>query len=336
MKSIFQLITLFCLSVMASMMESCSTKNEKIVLAYVTSHGATLPDPDLVTHINYAFAHVDSTFSKLKIDNEGRLSEITALKQKAPHLKVLLSVGGWESGRFSEMATNEQYRLSFANDCRRAIEQFHLDGIDIDWEYPTSSAAGISSSPDDTQNYTLLMRDLRKAIGPDKLLTLASVYNGNYIDFKAIDPYIDFVNVMVYDINRPPYHHAALYRSPLVGDGCGEEAVEAHIQKGVPVEKLVLGIPFYGHAAAPLSDFISYDAIMAQQDYKTCWDSIAKVPYLADKDGKLVCSYENPASITAKCAFVKQKGLKGIMYWEYNSDGKEGSLRKAAYEGMQE
>lgn len=200
MKSIFQLITLLCLSVMASMMESCSTKNEKIVLAYVTSHGATLPDPDLVTHINYAFAHVDSTFSKLKIDNEGRLSEITALKQKAPHLKVLLSVGGWESGRFSEMAANEQYRLLFANDCRRAIEQFHLDGIDIDWEYPTSSAAGISSSPDDTQNYTLLMRDLRKAIGPDKLLTLASVYNGNYIDFKAIDPYIDFVNVMVYDI----------------------------------------------------------------------------------------------------------------------------------------
>ena len=58
MKSIFQLITLLCLSVMASMMESCSTKNEKIVLAYVTSHGATLPDPDLVTHINYAFAHV--------------------------------------------------------------------------------------------------------------------------------------------------------------------------------------------------------------------------------------------------------------------------------------
>ena len=55
MKSIFQLITLLCLSVMASMMESCSTKNEKIVLAYVTSHGATLPDPDLVTHINYAF-----------------------------------------------------------------------------------------------------------------------------------------------------------------------------------------------------------------------------------------------------------------------------------------
>lgn len=76
------------------------------------------------------------------------------------------------------MAANEQYRLSFANDCRRAIEQFQLDGIDIDWEYPTSSAAGISSSPDDTQNYTLLMRDLRKAIGPDKLLTLASVYNG--------------------------------------------------------------------------------------------------------------------------------------------------------------
>lgn len=68
MKSIFQLIALLCLSIVACMMESCSNKSEKIVLAYVTSHGTTLPDPDIVTHINYAFAHVDSTFSKLKIN----------------------------------------------------------------------------------------------------------------------------------------------------------------------------------------------------------------------------------------------------------------------------
>ena len=71
-----------------------------------------------------SFAQLDYYISKLKIDNEGRLSEITALKQKAPHLKVLLSVGGWESGRFSEMAANEQYRLSFANDCRRQSNSF--------------------------------------------------------------------------------------------------------------------------------------------------------------------------------------------------------------------
>ncbi|EKC62552.1 protein containing Glycoside hydrolase, family 18, catalytic domain protein, partial [human gut metagenome] len=78
------------------------------------------------------------------------------------------------------------------------------DGIDIDWEYPTSNAAGISSSPDDTKNFTLLMRDIRKAIGPKKLLTLATVASGEYIDFQAILPYIDFVNIMSYDMGNAP------------------------------------------------------------------------------------------------------------------------------------
>ena len=338
MKIKIEIIAFLSISLVALFFSSCSNnrveKPEKIVLAYVTSHGKALPDPAVVTHINYAFGHVDSSFSKIRIENEKRLAEISALKQQAPHLKVLLSIGGWTSGNFSEMAADEQNRLSFAADCRRVVEQFQLDGIDIDWEYPTSSAAGISSSPEDTQNYTLLMRDIRKAIGKEKLLTLASVYNGDFIDFKAIDPYIDFVNIMAYDINRPPYHHAALYRSERCQNGTAQEAVEAHLQKGVPAGKLVLGIPFYGHGAVPLPDFINYDAILALDGYVSCWDSVAQVPYLADQEGNLVCTYENPESIAAKCNFIKQKGLLGIMYWEYNADEPGGTLRKATYEGM--
>lgn len=309
-----------------------ATKN--IVLAYVTSGGNELPDPQLVTHINYAFGHIDSTFSKITIDNEQRLLQISNLKQKAPHLKVLLSIGGWESGGFREMAADSQKRHSFANDCQRVVKQFNLDGIDIDWEYPTSNAAGISASPEDTNNYTLLMRDIRKAIGNKQLLTLASVFNGNYIDFKAIDPYIDFVNIMAYDINRPPFHHAALHPSSRTQNGSAEEAIEAHLQKGVPANKLVLGIPFYGHGAKPLPDFINYTQILKLKDYTFCWDSIAKAPYLTDKEGNLACSYENPESIAAKCTYIRQKGLLGIMYWEYNSDDSEGSLRKATYKSM--
>ncbi|WP_308596963.1 glycosyl hydrolase family 18 protein [uncultured Parabacteroides sp.] len=309
-------------------------KKDNIVLAYVTSYGNTLPDPQIVTHINYAFGHIDSSFCQIVIENEKRLSEISALKRKHPHLKVLLSVGGWGSGGFSEMAADEQKRLSFAEDCHRIIEQFGIDGIDIDWEYPTSSAAGISSSLDDTYNYTFLMRDIRKAIGKNKLLTLASVYNGNYIDFRAIDSFIDFVNVMVYDINRPPYHHAALYRSERSGNGTVEEAINAHLQKGIMADKLVLGIPFYGHGVAPLPDFINYDVISELEGYVSCWDSIAQVPYLADQEENLICSFENPMSIAAKCSFVKEKGLLGIMYWEYNTDDKNGTLRNAVYKGM--
>ncbi len=68
---------------------------------------------------------------------------------------------------------HDEYRRAFATDCDRVVKEFALDGIDIDWEYPTSSMANISSSPDDTENFTLLMQDIRAAIGNEKELTLA-------------------------------------------------------------------------------------------------------------------------------------------------------------------
>ena len=74
-------------------------ESEKVVVAYVTSWSTVMPDPDRVTHINYAFGHVSDSFDGVRIDNEDRLRSITALRDDAPSLKVLLSVGGWGSGR---------------------------------------------------------------------------------------------------------------------------------------------------------------------------------------------------------------------------------------------
>ncbi|MBR3541231.1 MAG: glycosyl hydrolase family 18, partial [Bacteroidales bacterium] len=142
---------------------------DRVVVGYVTSWSDRMPDPNLVTHLNYAFGHVTTGFDSVRVDNPERLCSIVALKEANPHLKVLLSVGGWGSSNFSEMASDEAHRISFARSCQKAIDTYSLDGIDIDWEYPTSSAAGISSSPDDTKNFTLLMHDLRQAIGTDHL-----------------------------------------------------------------------------------------------------------------------------------------------------------------------
>ena len=147
------------------------------------------------------------------------------------------------------MTSDETKRKAFAIDCRKVVDSFELDGIDIDWEYPTNSDAGISSSSIDTDNFTLLMRDIRKAIGKEKLLTFASVASARYVDFKSVNSYIDFVNIMTYDMATPPFHHAPLYQSPLVKQFSVLEAVEAHISKGISSEKLTLGIPFYGRGA---------------------------------------------------------------------------------------
>lgn len=315
----------------------CRQVNEPghFVLAYVTSGGTSMPDTRLVTHINYAFGEVNKSFNGIEIHNEARLHQIADLKRSAPHLKILLSVGGWGSGRFSEMAADEKNRLAFAKDCKRVMDEFDIDGVDLDWEYPTCNGAGISASPDDTDNFTLLMRDIRQAIGKDALLTLASVASGLYIDFKAILPYIDFVNIMTYDISRPPYHHASLYRSEMSGGICGEEAVMAHMDKGMPADKLLLGVSFYGRGNKSVPNFINYSDILTLKGYETCWDSVACCPFLRDKDGDMVCSFDNPASISVKCDFIRKHNLKGIMYWQYDGDDDAGSLRKAAFDGLQ-
>lgn len=293
-----------------------------IVVAYVCSWtNERLPDPSLMTHINYAFGQVRADFAGVTVQNEPFLRKVVALKQVNPGLKVLLSIGGWTAGNFSEMAASARTRRSFAHDCRRIVDRFGLDGIDIDWEYPTSSEAGISSSPDDTRHFTLLMRELRKALGRDKLLTIATIADGLYIDFPACMPYLDFVNIMAYDVANPPYHHTTLFRSPLSGRITVAEAVEAHIRNGVPPHQLTLGMPLYGrgdHSNRVLHNFVK--TRHTDRRYVQQWDEAGKVPYLVDASGALVWGFDNPASLAAKCGYILDRGLLGGMYWECTED----------------
>lgn len=321
-----------------SMMASCSSAKQgeaaadplptKVVVAYVTSWSDVMPDPQCMTHINYAFGHVNDTFNGVRVDNEERLRQLVELKKQNPQLQVLLSIGGWGSGRFSEMAGNEEYRHAFAQDCNRVVGEFGLDGIDIDWEYPTSALAGISASPDDTKNFTLLMQDIRAAIGSGKALTLASVASADYIDFKAILPSIDFVNIMSYDMANAPKHHSALYPSEHSGGLTASEAVNAHIKAGVPPSKLVMGMPFYGRGGAQYPNFQDYNKVGSSEgEYTERWDSVAQVPYLADKNDTLVFGFENARSLAIKCRYILERDLLGGMYWDYSGDNEQGELR---------
>lgn len=340
MKSIKIIVAIIalCFTPFCNSQEISKDKNiiagNKIVLAYVTSWSAIMPDPSFVTHINYAFGHVNDTFDGVRVDNESRLKQIVALRQSKSSLKVILSVGGWESGRFSEMAADEKNRQSFAKDCKRVVDEFSLDGIDIDWEYPTSSMAGISSSPEDKDNFTLLMMNIRKEIGKDKLLTLATAANAKYIDFRGIDPYIDFVNIMSYDMGTPPYHHSGLYRSEYTRDISVDDAVKAHINAGISPDKLVMGIPFYGRGNEKINNFNDYKQIIKLTGFEQKWDDMAKAPYLIDETGEYACGYDDPRSIAIKCEYILEKGMLGAMYWDYDGDDAEGTLRKAVYNGL--
>ena len=309
---------------------------EHVVVAYVTSWSSPVPDPKYMTHVNYAFGHVTSSFDGVRIDGEGRFKQMVALKEKNPALKVLLSVGGWGSGGFSEMASTAERREAFARSCKKMLDDYGADGVDIDWEYPGSSAAGITSSTRDKANYTEMMKAIRNAIGSGKLLTLASSCDAGFIDFKGILPYVDFVNIMAYDMASAPQHNAPLYRekdgkkSPVAGWYTCDEAVNAHLKAGIPAEKLVLGMPFYGHGNNTYGSFVYYCDIKGPKGSDTeKWDDVGQVPYYANASGTLTLGFDNVRSIEAKCQYVLDKGLRGGMYWEYCYDNSSLDLTKA-------
>ncbi len=314
-----------------------AAENEKVVIAYVTSWSSVIPDPAHITHINYAFGHVTNSFDGVRIDNPERLNAMVALKEVKPELKVLLSVGGWGSGRFSEMAATDANRKAFAKDCLRVVNEFGLDGIDIDWEYPTSDAAGISASPEDTDNFTLLMKELRKALPADKLLTMASVATAEYVNFKDVIDYLDFVNIMTYDMASAPKHHSGMYRSEMSPGITCEEGILAHVEAGVPMEKLVFGMPFYGRASGALQGFNDYKFLvqLPTDKFTAKWDDTAKAPYLVEvASGDVVCTYDDPRSIAIKCDYIAEKGMKGAMYWDYDGDTDDHTLARAVWEGV--
>ena len=304
-----------------------SPVGERVIVGYVTYWETRMPDPTLLTHINYAFALIKNDFETLDIKKPNRLQQVVALKNQNPDLKVVLSVGGWGAGNFSEMAADANHRKKFAQNCLAAVNQYGLDGIDIDWEYPTSSSAGISASPLDVNNFTLLMKDLREVLGADKLLTIATYAGVKYYDLRTCGQYLDFVNIMTYDMGRPPYHHSALYSSSKTKNSC-VEAVEKHYNAGMPYEKLVLGVPFYGKPAE--GESINYIDLVSNyfSKYTRRWDSVSKVPYLVDGSGTMVICYDDAESLALKAEFIKEKGLLGAMYWSIEADDMNWTLSK--------
>lgn len=337
MKRILYIITAAALLLGSCSADKKAIESDKVVIAYVTSWSSVIPDPAHITHINYAFGHVTNSFDGVRIDNPERLKAMVALKEVKPELKVMLSVGGWGSGRFSEMAATDANRKSFAKDCLRVVEEFGLDGIDIDWEYPTSDAAGISASPEDTDNFTLLMKELRKALPAGKLLTMASVATAEYVNFKEVIEYLDFVNIMTYDMASAPKHHSGMYRSEMSPGITCEEGILAHFEAGVPMEKLVFGMPFYGRASGVLEGFNDYKNLLQlpADKFTAEWDDIAKAPYLVEvESGNVVCTYDDPRSIAIKCDYIAEKGMKGAMYWDYDGDTEDHTLARAVWEGV--
>lgn len=334
---------------------------------------------DKLTHINYAFANVidgQVMFDTTDIDNtslkDDDLKTLQKLKEVNPDLKILVSVGGWVwSGNFSDAALTEAARTRFAESAADFVHQYGLDGIDIDWEYPNQVGAGNVHRKEDIHNFTLLMKATREALDQrakqeDKehyLLTIATGADTAYVnntELGEVAKYLDFLNIMTYDfyngLHHTTGHHANLYPSDLNTSRVSDvlNAVKIHEDAGVPLNKINIGVPFYGRKwdgvksmennglyqeAESVGQIIFYHTIVQdfldKPGYTRYWDASAKAPYLWNADSGVFISYEDAESIKYKMQYLKDKGISGVMFWEY-SDDYQSQLLDAIHENLNE
>ncbi|REA58533.1 chitinase [Dyadobacter luteus] len=341
--------------------QETSKKSKPVVIGYVGGFHGLLDvaniDVEKLTHINYAF--VDIKEGKAFLTNEKTDStnfrKLNLLKEKNPDLKILISIGGWAwSENFSDAVLTADARKAFAKSSVDIIRKYKLDGVDIDWEYPAlPGEEGNVYRPEDKQNYTLMFEEIRKELdlmeketGTKKLLTTAVAGWVEFLKATEMDKaqkYLDFVNLMTYDLFQGDtvVHHAPLYTTNMYPtEKSADAAVKGFVKAGVPVEKLVMGIPFYsrkftvagtlekglGQKQSAQTYYQGYtfikDSLVNQKGFKTYRDEVAKVPYLVNQETKEIISYEDEESIRERCKYVLDNKMGGVMFWEYDSDPK--------------
>ncbi|QGK73110.1 T9SS-translocated chitinase ChiA [Flavobacterium sp. SLB02] len=266
-------------------------------------------DGSKLTHLNYSFygttydpAHPENT-KLLCLDSyadfehmeggipwdapvKGNFYDLKKLKEKYPHLKVLISVGGWTKGQdLSPIAASPVARAALAADMAKFITTYpFIDGFDIDWEYPLSGGTDGTEvingapippqkySPDDNKNLVYLLKAMRQAM-PNKLVTIAAGNNVRNVSKQYLGPnnrsqygmtedistYCDYITYFGYDFGGNWYDKTC-YNAPLYGSGNANDPLYGAAQSesldeltnqylnvvGFPANKLIMGLPFYG------------------------------------------------------------------------------------------
>jgi chitinase len=322
-----------------------------------------------LTHINYAFANV---IDGKVMEGEGReqadkenLTKLNSLKRINPELKILISIGGWTwSKGFSDAVLTEESRKVFINSAIDYLIRHDLDGLDFDWEYPGLPGDSNPYRQEDKENFVLMLKSVREALDSlgsindtHYLSTIASAGFKEYLDVNDLgqaQKYLDFINIMTYDYivqfsSDTTGHHANLQTIDQ-NVRSSEKAVKEHVAAGVPIEKLVMGMAFYGRSWSNVnpennglyqfgkgSKGYPYSAIselMKDSLFVRHWDENSKAPFLWNEKERIFVTFEDAESISEKAKFIKKHKMGGAMFWEYSEDTEDHTLLNAIYENL--
>lgn len=316
---------------------------------------------DKLTHVNYAFGKVSAGGLCIEDNPSGdhaNFADLQKLKQRYPHLKTLISLGGADGSKYFPVAVKTaDSRKQFVASCVRFMQDNSFDGIDIDWEFP--------SNAEEKQNYGAMLTEFRAQLGTRYLLTIAAPAGPDdytSVAWTSIARDLDWINLMTYDFagswSAMTNFDAPLYASstdPAKGKSAklynGHATVQAYLAAGVPANKILLGVPFYGrgwkgvantnHGLYQKFDGVpkgtqgggAFDYRDLKQNYLPTytryWNDEAKVPWLYSSSTQTMISYDDPESIGIKANYARTQQLGGVMIWELSTDDDQHSLLNA-------
>ncbi|KAH9462456.1 hypothetical protein MJO28_002772 [Puccinia striiformis f. sp. tritici] len=324
-----------------------------------------------VTHVFYAFANVRPESGEVYLTDSwadeqihwadkgdswndsgnnlyGCFNQFRQLKQKNRHLKLVLSIGGWSySANFAPATDSPEKRQKFADSAVAIVENYGLDGLDCDWEYPTSDK--------EADQLVDILRRSRSGLNKLKskkndqssyVLTIAAPCGPNHykqLHLKEMSKYLSFINLMAYDYagswDTMAGHQANLHltNSSAVNQGnfSTAAAVDYYISQSVPASNLVIGMPLYGRSFLNTKGIgQAYNGLGQGNwepgiyDYKTIPMENAKLvedmkavgAYTYNPSNKELITFDTPNTVRRKVSYIQKHGLGGVMWWESSGD----------------
>jgi chitinase len=343
--------------VILTILASAQSKNDFAIIAYY-SGGPEMVDQlpaKKLTHIIYSFCHL--TGNKLAVDNAKdslTIKKLVELKKLNPKLKIILSLGGWGGCKTcSDVFSTYEGRREFSESVKGLTHYLKTDGLDLDWEYPTIEGfPGHAFKPEDKDNFTELLNQLRKTMGKNFELSFAAggfqKFLDESVDWQACMKLVDRVNIMSYDLingySTVTGNHTALYSNPSQSEST-DNAVQYLVKIGVPRNKIVIGAAFYARVwedVSPVSNGLyqsgKFKTSINYKDFETLlegfqfyWDERSQAPYAYHPSKKLFATYDDIKSVELKTKYAINQKLNGIMFWELSLDKMNDGLVDVMY-----